>query len=835
MDTGRRAEYLDAEYWDQLVQNDPRSALVVAQRLVEHDDDRRAVALARAAASRSLFEIGSLTEALRGARAALRDLDGVGLAYAAPVTLSATAIIAEAGFVDEALDGLHRLAPQVSGVERGRVQLQIAYVLMNAGRLTDSLAGFDRSERWFRGEHAPRDRARLHLNRGLVLLQQGRLNEASNDFDAAESVAADAELRVVEALAVANRAVLLGRARQLARSLAEFDRAHRLFATSGSPDRLIAIAAIDRAEVMMHSGLLVDAVVASRSAVELVEPSGNAMLIGDAWLMLARAELAAGHTRAARSAAAHAARTLADADRTQMVAHAKSLVVQAELAAAKSADAASASIVAAVEVTNELRTHGWNTLADELAIVRVRTARRWGRVHDVRGDVERLRSGLVDGRRDSLISGWWAEAIARDRDGDRMGAVAACHEGLGVLDEIVAEAPTLGDRSAAMRIGRDLSMSLIEFAVAAGDADTVLAAAEGTRARALHEELADPGRHRPLTFEGADRLRHELSARLDSRSLVEWLVLDDRIWAVVYSGSASVLVDVADRRTVVRAADRVTMWLDIAVAEPDGSSDRAMSALKHLDDVLLAPLGLDATDGVVIVPTGALHAIPWAGLPSLAGRSVTLAPNAQLWLEADRRGARSMRSVGIVVGPDVSGEGHERGAVDRAYSGVTLAAGDGAVASSVRAMFAGVDLVHLAAHGTFRSDHPLLSTIQLADGEATMYDVVPDRVHTQLVILSSCEGGAQGTADGSEVLGLSSVLLARGAASVVAPLTAVRELECAEFVADVHAELAGGSPIAAALATVRTRWMADDDLSRWAVASSFTCFGSGAVTVATPT
>ena len=38
-----------------------------------------------------------------------------------------------------------------------------------------------------------------------------------------------------------------------------------------------------------------------------------------------------------------------------------------------------------------------------------------------------------------------------------------------------------------------------------------------------------------------------------------------------------------------------------------------------------------------MVPVGGLHAIPWSGLPSLAGRSVTLSPNAQLWLQADRR------------------------------------------------------------------------------------------------------------------------------------------------------------------------------------------------------
>jgi hypothetical protein len=66
----------------------------------------------------------------------------------------------------------------------------------------------------------------------------------------------------------------------------------------------------------------------------------------------------------------------------------------------------------------------------------------------------------------------------------------------------------------------------------------------------------------------------------------------------------------------------------------------------------------------------------------------------------------------------------------------------------------------------------------------------------------------------------------------VAPLTVVRDLECADFVADVHRELAAGEPIACAVGNVRDRWLDDDDLSRWAVASSFTCFGSGQVAVA---
>ena len=39
--------------------------------------------------------------------------------------------------------------------------------------------------------------------------------------------------------------------------------------------------------------------------------------------------------------------------------------------------------------------------------------------------------------------------------------------------------------------------------------------------------------------------------------------------------------------------------------------------------------------------------------------------------------------------------------------------------------------------------------------------------------------------------------------------------------------MATGTRFGLAVADVRARWLCEDDLSRWAVASSFTCFGSG--------
>jgi tetratricopeptide (TPR) repeat protein len=746
--------------------------------------------------------------------------------------MTASVILAEAGYLGEALDGLEDLAAETTGVDLGRFRMQIGYVLHQAGRLNEALAEFDVSERLFADGGDGRDRYRVHLNRGLVLLQQGRLGPAETDFEIAESIADDLRLTVVQAQAAANLAVLHGRARRLSESLREFDRAAALFAAAGNPSRTVAVMEIDRAEVMMHSGLLLDAVEAGRAAAELVEPSGNRMLFGDAQLIVARTLLAAGRVRQAMTAADRAASIFTESGRTDMLGHAAAVSATARLRGARTDEDGLRALEDAALLASELRSRGWQSRADEMVIERVRSAARLGRIAEVRVDLDRLRLGTLDGQRQTALPGWYAEALVQASDRDVSGALDACGAGLDLLDDIVAEASSLEQRSASMRLGHDLSQLTIELAVSQRDADTVLAAAEGTRARALHDELLARERHQPLTEDGATSLRSELSARLGDRTLVEWVVAGDHIWAVVFDADGSRLVEIGDCGDVVRARDSVLVWLDVAATEPDASSARAERAMERLDRLLIEPLGLPDGRGVVLVPVGLLHGIPWSGLPSFAGRPASLTPNAQVWLEADRRAVAGARSVALVIGPGVDGAEAERRGIESAHGSVAVAAGAGATAPTVRSMFVSSDVVHVAAHGAFRSDHPLLSTLRLHDGEATLFDAVPERVRSKLVVLSSCEGGAQGASDGSEVLGLSAVLLARGAASVVAPLTVVRDLECADFVAEVHGELAAGEPIACAVANVRERWLADDDLSRWAVASSFTCFGSGRVTVA---
>lgn len=819
-------EIWNVERLDLLVNTDPSAALAAAsvwRRAVAGDTAAEAQALT--ALARAHFELGRshlAADHIREALALAGTLDE-------RIAMSGAAILADAGDVDGALGLLDRLE-SVADELAGRVATQRAYVLHQAGELVVALDHAQRAEPLLRRVEDRLGLLRLLVCRGLILLQQGELGAAEDDLRTSDGLAAELHQTAIRAGIASNLGVVYGRGRRIPEALTQFTRADALYAKAGRPGRMMVVSELDRAEVLMHAGLVLDAVSAAGAAVRLAEPSGNRALLGDAHLLLARAHHSARHYRSAERAAEAAEASFVAAGRAGMVSHVRSVRVHAVLARVRDSPAAAQALAEAGELVGALSADGWAQLADELRVVRVRTAFNFGVLDPVADDVAHLQQGTASRQRDAQLAGWYARAVGSAHAGDAREAIEACKVGLDLLDDIVLEAPTLERRSAAMRLGSDLSDLAIELAVATANAETVLAAAEGTRARALHDELVQPGRHHPLTDDGAARLRSALAGQLGEDVLLEWVVADDEVWAVVCEATGMRLAGLGPVDEITRGRDRAIVWLDRAAQDRRGDADGARRAMAALDAMLLAPLDLPPEAGIIVVPDGPLHALPWSGLPTLAGRSMALAPNAQLWLHADRRAGTHAPSVGLVVGPDVAGWAAEHDAVQAAYAQVEAVSGGGATAAVLREMLAERDVVHVAAHGTFRSDHPLLSTLRLGSGAASLYDVVPEQVRSRLVVLSSCEGGAQGTADGSEVLGFAAVMLARGASAVLTPFTVVGDVECAAFVAEVHQRLVAGDPLGTAVAGVRDEWL-NGDLGRWGVAASFTCFGSAAVTV----
>lgn len=147
------------------------------------------------------------------------------------------------------------------------------------------------------------------------------------------------------------------------------------------------------------------------------------------------------------------------------------------------------------------------------------------------------------------------------------------------------------------------------------------------------------------------------------------------------------------------------------------------------------------------------------------------------------------------------------------------------VAAAMRAMD-GACLVHVAAHGHFRSDNPLFSSLRLADGPLTVYDLERLAVPPQTVVLSACGSGLSAVRPGDELMGLSASLLGMGTRALLAPVTDMDDAGATAFMAMVHRALWEGVAPASALARAQERVMGDGPVSL-AAAGGFSCFGAG--------
>jgi CHAT domain-containing protein len=244
----------------------------------------------------------------------------------------------------------------------------------------------------------------------------------------------------------------------------------------------------------------------------------------------------------------------------------------------------------------------------------------------------------------------------------------------------------------------------------------------------------------------------------------------------------------------------------------------ATRSAEELDGLLLRPLARQLGDRpLVLVPTGALHVVPWAELPSCAGRAVTVAPSVSSWLRAIRLAREADTGERVwIAGPGLANAEAEVLALRAKYGGRALS-GAAALRTAALSAMDGAGLVHVAAHGRFREDRPEHSSIELADGPLHGYDVCRLRTAPRRIVLASCESGLSVARPGAEVLGLAAELLRLGTATVLASVLPVPDDRALAVVAALHDNLAAGQPPAAALAAAQ---QAEGQLG-------FICLGAG--------
>jgi tetratricopeptide (TPR) repeat protein len=337
---------------------------------------------------------------------------------------------------------------------------------------------------------------------------------------------------------------------------------------------------------------------------------------------------------------------------------------------------------------------------------------------------------------------------------------------------------------------------------------------------ALRESEAAPG-----TFATVDG-EHPAPPAVDERTvLVEYYFADDRGAAFVWSGRAVEVVPLpAGSDEIRRLVGRWQLNLDaaaraIAHGTPlAGIGGNARGVLQTLYRALLAPLAshLAGRERLVVVPFGPTHWVPFHALHDDAGylieaREVSVCPSSSLLRLCQQR--RTSGRGALVVG--YSDGGRLPHVLDEARAVAALLPGEcyleeQATRAAVLAAAPRRAVLHLAAHGEARLDHPTFAHLKLADGHLGMIDVFNLELNGALVTLSACETGRSVVVGGDELIGLSRGFLYAGASTLVQSLWRVEDAATARLMERFYRALGAGKSKGAALREAQQVSLADD-------------------------
>lgn len=295
----------------------------------------------------------------------------------------------------------------------------------------------------------------------------------------------------------------------------------------------------------------------------------------------------------------------------------------------------------------------------------------------------------------------------------------------------------------------------------------------------------------------------EVQKLLDGETaLVEYLLLEDESLAWVIERDSVHLVRLTmNGEEVAKGVEELRQR--IATRQP--IQWQAFSLYLHLFKQLEPHLH---HNNIIVVPHGALHALPFAALTPDAGKTwlverytFSVLPSASVLPVLLAKRTRESGRMLALGDPDGSlpAAAAEARTVAALYGSQALV-GREASAAALRSAPRPIDHLHIAAHAAFDPARPLFSSIRLADGDLAAHDIFGlDLRGTQLVVLSGCQTGIGPATDVGELESLSRAFLFAGAPAVVATLWRVDDPASRALMEAFYRRLRAGTPTAEAL------------------------------------
>ncbi len=859
------------------VQDDPQSARGQAEALLEHDiDDAETAAVAWWAlglASRQLNDLATAEGALRrgldiAAKAGLTRRIG-------QIRSSLALVILYTGDTEGALSEAEHAMADLTGADLARNEMQVGLILQRLGLLDRALLHYRTALVGLRREGDGLAEARLLSNRGVLHGYRGEIDLGVSDLRSARAIAEDLGQSLIVGVCSQNLGFLEGRRGDIPAALAWFDEAEAAYDALGRPPGMIEVLWANRAELLLAAGLFIEAERAVNAAVAGLEKLDNKTDLSETRLLCAEVALANRQPEAALSAAETASAEFLEQGR-----HAWDLLAgYAALRARFEIDDAAGRALEAARLAEELRSIGLKSEALHCHLLAGRMALRDGDLSGARAALTSAARTRKSGSALDRAKAWHAEALIRHAEGNENGSRTAIDAGFRAIRDHRLSFGASDLRSHAATHGLDLALFAVEQGMATGSPWRVLDAveswrAESTRVAAVRPPTDPKLRHllsemrrvaaeiRESALAGADtrhlvvsqakleqeirsvsrRLRgasvtddvsltgrEQITDRLGDRRLVSYFRHDGQIHAVSLHRRVIAMERMVDAN---EASDELSsMLFALSRLAKGAGSPRSLAAaatgldqsLHRLREWLLDPV-TGRSEELVVVPTAALHRLPWPALDR--SRIVTVTPSLDAWIRASSASSPLSPSctAALVAGPDLPGANLEISRVARIYPNHRRRTGRNARADEVLGDIEGADVAHLAAHGTFRNDNPSFSSLLMHDGPLTVYDFERIETPPKVMVLSSCDTAVSKVAAGDELLGLSSALIGVGVSSLVAPVVPIADEIAGDLMVSLHRNLVAAVPPAEALARVVASNV--DEPAERALRTSFVAFGA---------
>lgn len=804
------------------------------------------VALARWVRGMVLHELDQPDEAIAEYMTAIR---GANTARSADLEARAFANLAiselQLGHGDAArvsIDTALAVAPPSAS---GHVKFLDALFQQRMGLHRDAVAAYDAAATALVETADEATLGMLHLNRGISWAYLDNIRAARDDFAEAERIAQRLELTLLAAMAAHNLGFAEGRRGRLADGLLALDRAEGRYEQLSQRPRQLPVLHSDRSEILRVAGLAADACEAARRAVTELEQTNNVADLTEARLMLARALLANGQPQQARMLAREVAAGFRVTSRPAWVVQAVFVGLQADFEASDGRPTDRLGERMARHAA-QLSHHGLPVEARDALAYAALVALANGRVDNAMQLVEQAVAVRVTGAAESRARMHYASASTILAAGQPRQALALLREAIREIERSLSSMGSTEARFEAHRFSARLATLGVGISLTNGRPADVLhwserqrsstlsvnrsttvnddrSGSEDTRRSRSLRDRGDPGTIGPFSWT-------TLRAHLGDRTLVHYAESGGLLYATVARGATTRLVRLCHTSEVVENNDFVKFGFRRLTTGAAGFVQRSLGSFADsaaaLDALVTEPLQLRPEGRLLIVPSASLQPVLWAALPSLAHRPFVVAPSARAWLRASQQPAPIAGRDVFVSGPGLLAAAAEVEELAKYYPEAVLLTGRKATVETVLAAIDGAALVHIAAHGKLRSDSPMFSQLEMADGPLTLYDL--ERLHRppNVVVLSSCEAGAGKLYESGGVLGTASALMALGSRTVIASTVRVPDEATRHYMRELHLRLRLGISPDSALCETAAALRGSADPIRIATAGAFLAFGA---------